>query len=367
MLHRDASSSESSDIVAHSGPPTYQQITITMPSVSSENPVSALRRFTRNYVKHLGLVSDRLYGSSYTLTDSHVLFQLQYGPHTVKQLAVELKTEEHIVEDSLRLLLERGQTELCGTDTTGQEVWQRTANGRTTSEALCSLTERKVDQLLAEIPDKSDRDRLIAATVLVDKLLSQDEARGSPATPSSALRVESDIYVRSMKGGDSAWLTLSFAEWTENVHGLESRIFEAYLSQEFSNFLKNYDDTCERMFTAVRQVPVDPTHPERGMRERRIGGVFCSQMSPPQPGIARLAMIFVDPAYHGQGVGKLLMNAVMDFARSKGYSKIRLVTHRYFVEARRMYAKTGWKVIHRRDGFTDWGFETTLEWWEKDL
>jgi GNAT superfamily N-acetyltransferase len=61
--------------------------------------------------------------------------------------------------------------------------------------------------------------------------------------------------------------------------------------------------------------------------------------------VAEITRVFVLPAARGQGVGSLLLDCLEDHARRHQMSVLRLDTRRDLVEARRLYARHGYREV----------------------
>jgi GNAT superfamily N-acetyltransferase len=58
-------------------------------------------------------------------------------------------------------------------------------------------------------------------------------------------------------------------------------------------------------------------------------------------GLAILKRMFVKSTYHGSGLGQQLLDTALQFARSKGYTRITLNTHKNMKRAHHFYEKNG--------------------------
>lgn len=80
---------------------------------------------------------------------------------------------------------------------------------------------------------------------------------------------------------------------------------------------------------------------------RAVGTVA---MTPHASGVFELAKMAVDPAWQGHGLGRLLMDACIRFAGSKGASEIMLVTNDGLAPAVGLYESAGFAA---EPGYTD--------------
>ena len=79
----------------------------------------------------------------------------------------------------------------------------------------------------------------------------------------------------------------------------------------------------------------------------RSGGrvVGCGCYKTPEPGIAEIKRLWVDPAARGRGIASKLMTALEDAARRSGLTALRLDTNSALTEAIALYRKDGWTDI----------------------
>jgi GNAT superfamily N-acetyltransferase len=73
---------------------------------------------------------------------------------------------------------------------------------------------------------------------------------------------------------------------------------------------------------------------------RVVGSVA---VSPAEDGNGHLSKFFVDRAYRGRGLGRLLLAQAVEEARRRGYRRIELATRTAFREAVHLYEATGWR------------------------
>ncbi|MBA2691451.1 MAG: GNAT family N-acetyltransferase [Rubrobacter sp.] len=94
-----------------------------------------------------------------------------------------------------------------------------------------------------------------------------------------------------------------------------------------------------------------------------IVGVACAMQGladdgagPPIEGLCHVGMVFVAPGRWGEGVGGMLVDATLDEARSRGYGKAQLWTHKGNSRARRLYERRGFGRSGRemKDDLGEW-------------
>jgi GNAT superfamily N-acetyltransferase len=82
------------------------------------------------------------------------------------------------------------------------------------------------------------------------------------------------------------------------------------------------------------------------------GCVLCVRGD--EPGDAKLRLLLVEPFARGLGVGGLLVDACIAFARDAGYDRLTLWTNAPLVDARRIYDRRGFTLIDE-EPHSDWG------------
>jgi GNAT superfamily N-acetyltransferase len=81
-----------------------------------------------------------------------------------------------------------------------------------------------------------------------------------------------------------------------------------------------------------------------------------------EDGVAEIKRMYVAPAARGRGLGRRLLEALEDTARSLGYARIRLDTGARQPEARAMYERAGYHAVEDYNGNPQASF-----WGEKVL
>lgn len=79
-----------------------------------------------------------------------------------------------------------------------------------------------------------------------------------------------------------------------------------------------------------------------------VGGVEIQER-----GFAELKRFYVDPALRGQGVADALIEALVEHARTRGATKVRLETGDKQHAAMRFYARHGFEVVPRFGPYVD--------------
>ena len=83
-------------------------------------------------------------------------------------------------------------------------------------------------------------------------------------------------------------------------------------------------------------------------------------------GLARLGMLVLRPEHRGAGLGRRLVELVLERARSAGYERIELVTSPELQAATHLYREAGFRPVGPGPQ-EQWGREIALERWVLDL
>jgi GNAT superfamily N-acetyltransferase len=80
-----------------------------------------------------------------------------------------------------------------------------------------------------------------------------------------------------------------------------------------------------------------------GLTERLVAGTVA--LRPMSIDLGEIRRLYVRPAVRGQGVGRALMVALINEARSAGYRDLRLETLEAMSEARELYRSLGFREV----------------------
>lgn len=116
------------------------------------------------------------------------------------------------------------------------------------------------------------------------------------------------------------------------------RHFEAYVAETLGHFYLQMDQARERVWVVE----------DNG---KLIGTIALKDTK----GVAQLRYFLLDPAYRGMGLGKMLMDAFMDFMNQVGYTSSFLLTEKSLLPAANLYKKYGYKYIS--SSVTNFGLE----------
>jgi GNAT superfamily N-acetyltransferase len=116
----------------------------------------------------------------------------------------------------------------------------------------------------------------------------------------------------------------------------------AYLFEDEGGWGRPFIAMIARLVAEYLEDP-DPDREAAWVAEldgRRVGSVYCVRHSDE---VAQLRLLFVDSEARGHGVGRLLVERCIDFARERGYERMMLSTVSPLESARRIYEAAGFR------------------------
>ncbi|TQF77237.1 MarR family transcriptional regulator [Elioraea sp. Yellowstone] len=301
-----------------------------------DRQIAAVRRFTRFYTRHLGVLREGLLDSPFALTEARVLYELAQAPELG---AAELARRLALDAGYLSRILRRFETDgLIARDPVPEDgrraTLRLTEAGREAFAGLDAASRAQVRRLLAALP-ASARPRLVAAMRTIEALLDTD----APAP----------WLIRPLGPGDGGWVVESHGRLYAQEYGWNAE-FEALVAEIVAAFLRAHDPACEGGWIAERD-------------GAPVGSVFVVRQD---ARTAKLRLLLVEPEARGLGIGRRLVEHAMGFARGVGYARMTLWTNDVLVAARHIYESAGF-VCTAREPHTSFGKDLVSETWERDL
>jgi DNA-binding MarR family transcriptional regulator/GNAT superfamily N-acetyltransferase len=311
-------------------------------SISPEQ-IARVRAFNRDYTRRIGVLAEGLLGSPYSLTETRVMYELA---HRSGVTAAELADELDLDRGYLSRLLKGFETKKLLAKTASSEDGRRqhlqlTPEGLKVFQPLNLKSQEQVREMLTALSEERRKAVLEAMEVIQSALSAASEKR--------AATKRLPVTLREHRPGDMGWVVQRNAEIYHQEYGW-TNAYEALVAKITAEFLEKFDLARERCWIA-----------EHG--GRRVGCIFAVAKDATT---AKLRLLLVEPDARGLGVGRLLVNECVNFAREKGYQKMVLWTQSTLTAARRIYAEVGFRRT-AQESHHSFGHDLEGETWELEL
>lgn len=285
--------------------------------------IDNIRAFNRFYTRQIGLLSESLHKSAFSLTEARVLFELDAtGAQVVGKLANTLDLDPAYLSRILTRFKKAGLIKL-ETDSTDRRVRvaELTDLGRETYRGLQTASRNEVSSLINPLSD-AQRDELASAMMTIQKLLGA-EIPGGETTP------QKPVLIRDHRPGDLGWIVQRHGVLYAREYQWDGR-FEGLVAEIAANFLTEHDPKREGCWIAEHD-------------GKPVGSIMLVRENDTT---SKLRILFVEPDARGLGIGKHLVDHCIAFARQAGYREITLWTNANLHAARKIYQKAGFVLVH---------------------
>lgn len=162
--------------------------------------------------------------------------------------------------------------------------------------------------------------------------------------------MDSSVQIRRLgQPGDLGWVVMAHGEIYAAEFGWDIS-FEALVARIVADYGGAHDPVREAAWIAE-------------LAGRRAGCVFCVVKDDET---AQLRILLVDPAARGRGVGQMLVEECVRFARAVGYQRMVLWTNDPLTSAARIYTAAGFRLI-AEEPHRSFGVDLVGQTYELDL
>ena len=310
-----------------------------MQAENIEERINAVRQFNRFITQQIGVLRDGFLHTPYSLAQARILYELGHGQDlTAAWLCGELGLSAGYLSRLLEGFKNLGLIEKIRSEADGrQRILRLTALGKEAFALLDWRSRNEVAGMLAGLSGE-DQKRLLKAMQTIEDILDEGKSN-SPET----------FILRDPEPGDMGWVTYRHGVIYAEEYGWDAT-FEALAAQIVSDFIHHYKPGRERCWIAEMDGEI-------------VGSVFVVQLSQET---ARLRLLLVEAKARGLGLGTRLVEECIRFARRSGYKKLTLWTNSVLLAARRIYQKTGFKIVDQEENH-NFGKDLVSETWELDL
>jgi DNA-binding MarR family transcriptional regulator/GNAT superfamily N-acetyltransferase len=279
--------------------------------------IAAVRRFSRFYTRHLGVLDEGFLGSPLSLTQMRVLYELaNHQQSTAAELCNSLALDPGYLSRILSgfekdHVIDKKES----TKDTRQTLLALTKKGRQVFEPLNLRSNDQVRAILSELAP-AKQDDLLHSMQTIESVLS-------PNTEGTA-----SYLIRPHRPGDMGWVVWRHGVLYSQEYRYDER-FEAMVAGIVAEFVENLDPASEHCWIAERD-------------GENVGSIFLVKKSQT---VAKLRLLLVEPSARGLGIGKQLVAECVRFGRRARYKKIRLWTQSELGAARAIYQSSGFKLV----------------------
>jgi DNA-binding MarR family transcriptional regulator/GNAT superfamily N-acetyltransferase len=300
--------------------------------------VEAVRRFNRFYTQQIGVLSEGLLSSAFSLTEARVIYELAHHQQTTASaIGGELSLDAGYLSRILHGFKKRGLVDSQPSPSDGrQSILRLTAAGQEAFAMLNARSQHQIEGMLGQLPPE-DQQRLIVAMHDIEALLG---ARPEQRVP---------YILRPHQPGDMGWIVYRHGVLYAEEYGWDER-FEALVASVVAQFVQSYDPKRERCWIAE-------------MHGEIVGSVFLVRQSDT---VAKLRLLLVEPRARGLGIGKRLVGECVRCARQLGYTTITLWTNSVLLAARHIYEHAGFKLV-QQELHHSFGHDLIGETWQLGL
>lgn len=299
--------------------------------------IAEIRRFNRAFARWLRLFNEHYSKTEFSPAESRLFYELSAAGHaSAVDLARAMGVDPAYMSRMVQKLVSLGLVAVTpGTADRRRSQLALTREGDQVFARQNGAADDSIAKLIEPLSE-TERGELVSAMQTILRILEREDEGGA-------------IVLRPHRIGDIAHVVarqaVVYAEefgWNGTYEGLAAEIA--------GKFLQDFDPATEGCWIAERS-------------GRVIGSVFVVGAG---NGVAQLRLLYVEREARGLGVGKLLVDQVVAFARDKGYRKIRLWTQSDLVAARRIYAGAGFKLVESKPHHS-FGKDLIGEYWELEL
>ncbi|OWV91588.1 bifunctional helix-turn-helix transcriptional regulator/GNAT family N-acetyltransferase [Rhizobium sp. R693] len=299
--------------------------------------IDTAREFNRFYTNFLGVLNRAYLDTEFTLTDARVLFEIGSRKGvSAGALARDLQLDPAYLS---RILKRFRADDLIETKADPGDLRSQiitvTTKGHSQFEELGRRSNAQIAERFSNLID-GEPQSVVSAMAAIRALLDP-EAAPPP------------LIIRAYRPGDIGWIVQSQGKAYTEEYGWDMR-FEGLVAEVAGKFLANFDPSMEYCWIA-----------ERG--GINVGSILVTNGG---DGVAKLRLLYVDKAARGLGLGKMLVDECIRFARAKKYRQITLWTNDVLHAARGIYLKAGFRLVSE-ERHRMFGPEENGQTWVLDL
>ena len=304
-------------------------------TAAAHDAIDDVRAFNRFYTRVIGVLDDGVVETSYSLPEARVLFELA---QVDEREVGEVRRALGIDAGYLSRMLARFEAQ-------GLIARRRSAERRPPPA-------RPADRARAR---PSSRCSTVARPIRFRGLLAR---LGEPSSAASLRRWRA---VRELLGDDASGRDARAARARARRLRMDRRAPRRAVRRGVRLELAHRvaRGARDRRVHASTAIPRASAPGSREVDGVRAGCVLCARRS---DDVAQLRMLIVEPSARGLGLGGMLVDECMRFARDAGYRSMLLWTTNVLEPARRLYQRAGFELVEQAP-FQRFGPDLVGEYW----
>jgi DNA-binding MarR family transcriptional regulator/GNAT superfamily N-acetyltransferase len=309
-----------------------------MTDAGREAAIARVRQFSRFYTRRIGVLSDEWLGGVLTLPQGRLVYEIaQNDGATLGMLASQLGLDTGYVSRLVSTLERDGLLEKRASSTDGRQVQIRlTEAGRGAFETIDQRSRDEVGAMLEALPGATTA-AVVLAMETIERALDDKPAPPKP------------FVIRGHRIGDMGWVVHRHGVLYHQEYGWDET-FEAMVAKVAADFIDTFD--AKRCCARIAE------------RDGNIAG--SAFVVPKSDTVAKLRLVYAEPWARGTGLGRVLVEDCMSFAKRAGYTRMTLWTNDVLIAARRIYQKLGFEMT-ASEAYRGFGKDLVGETWERDL
>lgn len=290
--------------------------------------VRPLRRASREVVRELGMLERTYAPAGVTHSQCHALVELsQAGMLTVGALARRLRLDKSVVSRLTRQLLERRLLRAqAPDDDRRKKALTLSASGRRLAARIHGSADARVQQALATL-DEPQRQAILEGMALYARALGR-------------ARLHQRVLLRPITAADDPAVA-HIIRTVMSEHGADGPGFAIH-DPEVAAMSRAYDPEADP--PAGYWVLDD--------EGEVVGGAGFGPLAGGDGTTCELRKMYLRPSARGGGLGRRLLEHVLDQARAAGYVRCYLETMATMQRARALYRAAGFEPLARPEGHT---------------
>ena len=300
--------------------------------------VKAIRGFNRFYTRQIGLLTDHLLDTPFSLSQARILYELSRERNlTAGLLAGKLQVDKGYMSRMINSFERRGLINRRRSNKDGRRMMLAlSSQGK---KAFATLNRRAGNQVKAMLRDLTpqDQDRLVKAMAKIEVILSRQPSK------------DSCVSLRTHRPGDIGWIVQRHGLIYNEEYNWDET-FEALVAEILGQIIKTYDHQKDHIWIAE-------------LDGERVGSIIATRADEQT---AQLRLFLVEPWARGRGVGKKLLAECIRFAREAGYLKMKLWTQSCLDAARHLYQTDGFYLVSE-ESHHSFGHDLVAQVWQLDL